>query len=194
MRIFGPSGRTHFFNGPGAYTAICSMRGGYLKECPDLPPIMALFLHVAGLGVALATLRKAVGNARSFRLLAGLWAGATILFLLAYAVAFKAHLPTRYSGTGFSLLLPVGLAATLGCLAGHRQASLRWIGQGLGWLVLLGFAQQTIGVWSGEYFRDRNATLSAEIRALPKDSIIAGFTRYADFVPAYTGRAIYVSS
>ncbi|NDR56042.1 hypothetical protein [Aliiruegeria sabulilitoris] len=194
MRIFGPSGRTQFFDGSGAYTAICSRRGGYLKECPDLPPVLALLIQMGGLTVALMILRKAVADARSFRLLPGLWAGATILFLLAYAVAFKAHLPTRYSGTGLSLLLPVGIAAVAGFLISHWRQTVRWIGLGLCWMILLGFAQQTLGVWTGDYFRDRNAELSAEIRALPKDSIIAGFTRYADFVPAYTGRAVYVSS
>ena len=194
LKIFHPGGRSEFFQSSWMETAVCSRRGGYFRTCLGLGPwgILALFALLGTL--ALWVIRR-IGKPepRVLRLLGGLLAAGTLLFLLAYAVAFKAHLPSRYARMALILLVPVALAMLC-------QLPDVW---GRGWAIRLGRMGTAAGLaailiyvlvgWRGHYIGDSHREISAAIRAMPRQSVIAGLCGYADSIPTFAARPVYVS-
>lgn len=111
-------------------------------------------------------------------------------WIVAIAVAFNLHLPSRYTQRTLSILEFLALGQMLGAwldrrLRGRRRATGTILGGGLLALFLLAsFATPTPGL--GEP-ADKAAV--DRLAALPPDSVVGGVSNQLDYVPALTGRS-----
>jgi hypothetical protein len=154
-------------------------------------PLMLTLLVLAIGGRALAMLpparTKAVHLALGALVVAGL-----ALALFAWAVLFKAHLPSRYRIVSVDLALAIGTAATVAVVAGWlaqrvwKQIPLTLIG-----LILLGLAVDRPA--ERQLRNDPAPAISDYLRAAAKDALVAGLPEYINSIPAFAARSVWVA-
>lgn len=200
---FYPGGRSVFFNEDPLFFWLMGLRSGIFPNF--LPQIM-------GVGFLLPILLKfpnrfPLVNQVSNRIatllhlpLVGLG-----LFLVAHAVLFKLHLPSRYTAytLRFALVLATAVVLTLFLDAGLRwlshQSPPRRASQGLVWGLtsLLALAVLLFPSYAPE-FPDTNYKVGEEtelydfLAQQPKDVVVASLIRKADFIPTFAQRSILV--
>ncbi len=194
LPIFQPGGRAAYFTGNTLFQVSCGSRARLLQLCGrgELWWIgYPLTLLVVVGGILLLRRRRTA----AWRLLAGLCLSGLILFAIATVIAFKAHLPARYSfhsiGLVFNVVLFLGLAACAGALARWRRSyALAPALTALGVLVAVtGYA----GYRGKDMISDGYPALSAALRTLPADTLVAGTSSYLDNVPAFAARPVYAA-
>ena len=194
LKIFNAGGRTAFFDNTLLETVICSRRGGFFDDCLNLGPWGAIAIYGLLLGFATWCLRRTKpADTRALRLLAGLLLGTAILFILSYAVAFKAHLPKRYSRTAFDLLVPIALTSLMLLPELLRLTQFTTLKRWLSWIFPTAILIYVPVEWSGHYITDRHPDLSAHVRAMPVQTTVAGLCSYTDSLPTFAARSVYVS-
>jgi hypothetical protein len=127
------------------------------------------------------------------------------LFLIAHATLFKLHLPSRYSGIGIHVGLPLASALVLALVLDRtlRKAGLkskpgqarraRW---GLALAVAVGTgvaASPLLRRTEGRYVIGRFPAVYAFFAAQPKDVRIASLSLEANNIPSFSRRSVLVS-
>lgn len=203
----GPSGRSAFFDpNPGAYW-LCGERSGLFPRewCVALD-------RVAPNGVrALVTLAFAavlcLELARAWRSSERVWlrvlVSSALVFLAAHVLAFRLHLPSRYSQPILRIFACAALASAVGFvirdLCSWARARGRWARSSA--LVALftiacaflaaPFAEAKIS-WSG-FVHGMHPALYRFLRGSPRSSVIASLDAEADNIPVFGGRTVIVS-
>lgn len=214
--IFAEGGRAAFFRDSLAAQLLCEGRGGLLPiGCLGgdgaLGAVLALLAVVATLIGGLAAHRALfdLADARTgaagrlepvYRLLAALLLAGLLLFVAAYMVAFRAHLPARYAYLSLGLVHALAVASlavillegAARLLFGGRRLWLRqWAGLATALVAaVLIFAKAADRL---NLVRDSEPEISAFLRAAPADAKVAGFSRALDNVPAFSSRSVYVA-
>jgi hypothetical protein len=200
---FYPGGRSVFFNEDPLFFWLMGIRSGIFPDF--LPPIM-------GLGILLPFLLKfphrfplvhqVSGRVSMLLHLPMVGLG---LFLVAHAVLFKLHLPSRYTAytLRFALVLATAVVLTLLLDAGlrwlSRQSPPRRASQVVVWgaTSLLALAILLFPSYAPE-FPDTNYKVGEEselyrfLAQQPKDIVVASLIRKADFIPTFAQRSILV--
>ena len=185
--------------GSGSYIPICIKVNG---EAPFLT--LGVFLSTVGLGwftyryYLLGRGESANQYAQStLKIALSAVISGSILFTLAHLFAFRFYLPDRYTGPTIGIIFWLSIA--MACCAALIQLSsiLRALNPTFGriaTIILLAVflytfvTREKIGLES-----DREPELSAFLRQLPSSTVVAGFERYADSIPAFGLRSTYTS-
>jgi hypothetical protein len=190
--IFQEGGRTEYFEGESAAERIaCGHRAGLFAACIPGPlwPLTAL-VYAAVIGGTLAFLARR--NKGDWRLLAWLCAGGLGLFALASVFAFEFHLPSRYARWSIqfvavfclAILMSLGLMRLLALLRAPR------------FVAPVVFAALVAVAAPGELTRlheveiDTAPGVSAALREMTEDTVVAGVVRQIDNIPAFAGRSV----
>lgn len=118
-------------------------------------------------------------------------AAAAIWYIVAILLAFRLHLPSRYSQRLLELLEWIAIGQWLGLWIDRRLRAKpaawgsRIAATLLGIAIILSFLSPVPGMK-----RPSDYALMRHIAALPKGSMIAGVSEDLNFVPALTGRAV----
>lgn len=191
-----PDGRSSIVNEDGSVAWLCSQRMAFAPEmvpcwATDAAAPLNLLLLVPLVLLFVRAVRRPPPPGRGpgelvygWALIAGLawWA-------VAFAFAFKLHLPARYPQRVLSILEWLAIGQLLGAWldarlrTGFRSGGARFGAALLGLLLLVSFLTPTPGLRRPE---DPGAIRA--IAALPPGTIVAGVTEELDFVPALTGR------
>lgn len=192
VQIFQEGGRTAYFEGDSAFERIsCGNRAGLLAAC--LPGAFWWLAYPINAAVIVGTLillaRRGMGD---WRILAGLCAGGLVLFALASAMAFEFHLPSRYARWSvqfvavfcFGVLLSLALARLLALMKAPRMLA----PVVLGGLVAVAAPGELTRLYGVEI--DTAPGVSAALRAMPADTLVAGVARQIDNIPAFSARSV----
>ncbi|MHC0055650.1 hypothetical protein [Actibacterium sp. D379-3] len=197
MPIFGPGGRTMFFSGDDLAVILCNRRGGLLPFCIKDAGAITLALTVAGLVVGWLALRRLAPQSdatasRGRQALVALVAVGIVLALLAWTVAFKAHLPSRYRIVSLDIVWNMGAGAIVAVLATLATRYLgRWLPAVPPALILL---TGTVDRPSErQLILDETPAISAFLRSTPKDTLTAGLPESGASIPAFATRSIWVT-
>ncbi|WP_127598605.1 hypothetical protein [Nitratireductor alexandrii] len=209
--IFSPGGRLAFFEADGALGLWCN-RNGYATFCfrTLAPPWRGL---VAGLLLALFFgLAWAIANGRAARpmrrlglpepppRLAGValavLAAGLILHSLALLLLFRLHEPSRYGHnavkTAFVLVvLPFAAAAVIG--GARRLQRHGWSKAARALVFTPGLIVAVAMVATSAMFFSKAPAIHAYLRQTPKDTLVGGFSRELDLVPAFSSRGVYAA-
>lgn len=211
---FYGGGRVDMFKPNGQVPILCAGRTGFLPRewgCMAALPVMPLAQIALVIALPLALAWRAQYARRSrlnpqVQVLVHVLLVAITLYVLAYLLMFELHLPGRYSKMPLRGTTPIALAFGIAVL-GRRLAAHRWPGlwsprTGRVLAILLagvsvigpfgvtlvpGLAPRTL------YEHSPYPALYARLRALPKDSLVAGFSRPIDFVPMFAQRPVLVA-
>jgi hypothetical protein len=211
---FYAGGRVALFEADGEVPILCTGRTGFLPRewgCMAASPAMPLvqIALVMALPLVLAWRAQYAQRSRltpSVQVLAHVTLVAIALYTLAYLLMFELHLPGRYSKMPLRGTTPIALAFGIAVLS-RRLAAHHWPGLWsprtgrvlallvagvsvigpLGVTLVPGLAPRTL------YEHSPHPALYAHLRGLPKDSVVAGFTRPIDFVPMFARRAVLVA-
>lgn len=185
-----PDGRSRIVQHDGSIGWLCSSRMGFVP--PVAPCDAALLTPGAVLNVLLLVPMLVMGwrglragDARRFYALA--FVAAAAWYAVAAAVAFRLHLPSRYSTRvlGVTELLAIGQ-----WLGARADVALRK-GRARGSVVLLGGGLLASFITPSPHIRHpRDPGALARIAALPKNVRIAGVSDTLTFVPAVAGRSV----
>lgn len=211
---FMHDGRTSFFNDSLWDQIFCrsSIRSSFSPICIWTADGEATNLTIAtvvltiALGwmcyrrILLGTINQSKDLARKTARLALSWfIAGSILFAAAYIVAFHLYLPDRYARLSIGLLFWFSIALLictiilgLARIAGHFIRPIRKplpvIILALSWfLFVTNVGNQLI------LETDPEPNISSSLRETPKDSVVAGFDRYLDSVPAYGMRSSFIA-
>ncbi|MFW5641751.1 MAG: hypothetical protein ACOCY0_03190 [Roseicyclus sp.] len=190
--IFQDGARTAYFEGGSDLWRIsCGNRAGLFAAC--IPgPLWGLTHAVYG-AVILGTLVWLARAGRGdWRLLAGLCLGGLILFAAATALAFELHLPSRYARWSVQFVAVFGVAIALSLALARLLALLRaprlLAPVILGALVAAAAPGELTRLYGIEV--DTAPGVSAALRAMPADTVVAGVAGHIDTIPAFTGRSV----
>jgi hypothetical protein len=204
MAEFGPNGRNAFFD-PNPYQFfVVSYRSGFDLRVTDAllggVPIMyelaalALLLPVAGVfgGRAVWTRCAPIVSLATRVVLASM-----TLYVAAHLLLFKLYLPARFVAwtvpLAFALLAGLGLAIVLERLARLMVPTKPLVAAGaVSVLAAIGLAAYP-AKYDGNFVIDDIPNVTAYLRTLPADTLIAGVPTDTDSVPALTGRPVLVN-
>jgi len=204
MPEFGPNGRNAIFTtDPYAYW-LTSYRSGFdLRILDRLLPNVPLMYLLAGLALLLPVvmvvggkpMRARVGPAGAIVL--RILAASMVLFFAAHLLLFRLYLPSRFVAwtvpLAFSIAAGVALAVIVESIARRLNASRTGIKANLlTLLAAIGLALYP-AAFDGNFVHDNIPTITAYLRTLPPDTLIAGVPLDADSVPALTGRPVLVN-
>lgn len=183
LPVFQPGGRTAYFAADWGRFWLSGSRTG-LQPALD-PPLLAL-------GLLLPWVARVVpGKVQRLGLLGRLTAVSLALFLAAHALAFRLHLPSRYTQHSLRAVLAIAAAVTLGLLLERFP---RWrVGGVLGILLLVLLYPLTLGnyprtnVMVGEH-----PPLYAFLQEQPKPLRVASLAREGNNIPTFARRSLYV--
>jgi hypothetical protein len=193
-----PQGRSTIVGLSGDVDYLCSARMGMLPEIVPcwstrLAVIPNALLMVPMLLLAWRALRRSSfrpGEEPGDFLHVWVLAAAIAWWLVAIAVAFNLHLPSRYTQRSISILEFLAIGQMLGAamhrrLDGRRRTTATAVLTGVVSLFLLAsFVTPTPGLSQPS---DRLAV--ERIAAMPADTVIGGVSDQLDYLPALTGRA-----
>ena len=210
---FGVGGRTEFFAASPTRFYLCHTRSGLGVACGAtvIDAIVSLVAVLAVLGFGLWLTGSKRGNSLFIRfgipppdsqfatVMGALAISGVVLFALAHAFAFSLHLPARYAVAlrlAYAFVIAICIAAGIFAIArriivvdraGFATASV--IG-----LLLLAFIVLAAEKAKTQRFRSTDAQAIHEfLRTTPKDTVVAGFPREIDSVPAFGERSVYGS-
>jgi hypothetical protein len=211
---FGPGGRTAYFAPTFSRFYVCNRRAGLLGACPkdSIGPIKLLIvlLAVAG-GIWIVGSGQAAPLFMRFGLpppdrqlaavMGALAVAGLLLFTIAHAFAFKLHLPARYAtlslGLGYALVIAIVTGATILAVlrrtifldvAGRRTTA---VVVGVSLIASFGFSVELARRVS--FVRTDAPKIYAWLRTTHEDTVVAGFTRSVDSVPAFGRRSVFGS-
>lgn len=190
--LMTPGARSTIVNPAGQIDYLCSMRTGFLPEmvrCGHVPFAWAanLLLMLPLLWLGWRGLRSG-GRERIYALaiVAGL-----LWFIIAWLVAFRLHLPSRYSQRVLSLLEWLALGQLIGgwlVRGPHRSAS----------RIALGFTALCLAVAFvtplAKLQTPSDRRVIEQARAMPANTRIGGVSDDLTFLPALAGRAVTAST
>jgi hypothetical protein len=196
---FLPGGRTRFFHENLWEYWLYGKRSGVLPQLEMAP------LVLAGLTLPLLLrwrdrfpLSRQVNQ--QMRLLACSLVASIGMFLLAHALLFKLHLPSRYTMHSLVMVLPIAAGMALVILSERVNA---WLGQrstsrrSLIIPALLVIALVVYPFFTGfpytKYKRGEAVALYQFLVAQPQDSLIASLADEADNLPSFAQRSVLVS-
>ncbi|MGK7908844.1 MAG: hypothetical protein AB4040_16670 [Synechococcus sp.] len=196
-----PGGRSEFFNSNPLAFWFWGQRSGVFAEGDTIPWIAVVGFAYPFLNQwRWAKVHRPPGCDRLQELLACLLQSSLALFFLAHAVAFKLHLPVRY--TKYSFRISVVLAAAvviwvaIQALLVRYSALLRTYGR-LSAILLLGlfvfqpFAKDTFphsAFKTGDY-----PDLYQFVSSLPNNTMLATISKEADNIPSFTHRSVLIA-
>lgn len=211
---FMHDGRTRFFDESLWDQVLCrsNSRSAFLPICiwtvdgkaSNLSA--AVVVAVIALGwlcyrrILLGTEDQIKGFARKTARLALSWLIAgSILFIAAYILAFHLYLPERYARLSIGLIfwfsiamlvctIILGLARIVGYFMRPLQKPLPLIILAVFWALFVMESRDELGLES-----DYEPEISSYLRTSPKDTIVAGFDRYLDSVPAFGMRSSFIA-
>lgn len=211
---FMHDGRTRFFDESQWDQVLCrsNSRSAFLPICiwtadgkaPNLS--IAVVITVIALGwicyqrILVGAMDRTKGLSRKTARLALSWIIAgSILFIAAYILAFHLYLPERYARLSVGLLFWFSIAVLtctvilgLAGIAGHFirpiQKPLPFIMLAVFWALFVMETRNELGLES-----DYEPEISFYLRASPKDTVVAGFDRYLDSVPAFGMRSSFIA-
>lgn len=185
-----PEGRSSIVGSSGRIGWICSARMGFVPEVVPCgwgitgAPILDILLLGPLAVLAFGAVRgwPDMETARRNRFYLQTLIACGICFAVAALLAFRFHMPSRYSQR---ILGPLEWLAIGQMLAGWLETHGRAAQIGVGALLLALFAVPTPGL-----VRPADPKLFEAIRRLPADARIGGVSEELGAVPALTGRAI----
>jgi hypothetical protein len=191
-----PEGRSTIVGLDGGIDYLCSARMGFLPEIVPcwstrLAVLPNLLLMLPMLWLAFAAVRRTryQPDQEPGDLLHA-WALAAALgwFVVAVAVAFQLHLPSRYPQRTLSVLEFLAIGQLLGALLERwrqekRRRGLAVAGGATGLFLAASFVTPLPG-----FSRPSDTEAIRLIAALPPDAVIGGVSDQLDFIPALTGR------
>ena len=198
---FLPEGRSAFFEEGWATFWLFGGRSGVFPEVLLTPVtlVTGLFLPVLVYSTRfpLKRLQPAIW------LLLQLMIVSVDMFLVAHAFLFKLHLPNRYTGSSFRIILALaaGIAITLiidallrfGQNVNQPRRSLALFLAGAIAVVTIFYPSSLENFPKTNYRTGNFPGLYAFFRAQPKDIVIASLVEEADNIPAFAQRSVLVS-
>jgi hypothetical protein len=194
---FAPAGRARFFFDDFGRYWLTGGRSGL--QIPLDPPLL-------GLGLLLPVLLRfparwpLLRQSQNLDLLGQLTTVALAMFLIAHALLFKLHLPSRYTQHSLRIVLAMAAAIVLTVLLDAAWRSLvvpRWTAIGLTVLtgcVLIAYPL-TLGNFPKTTFVQGSATPIYEFLARqPPDTLTASLSEEANFLPIFAQRSTLVGS
>ena len=195
LPIFQEGGRTSYFVGDSPVERMtCGNRAGLFDSCgPDRLWWLAYPVHVLVLvcgSIVLTRQRKG-----DWRLFAGLCLGGLALFGTATAIAFDAHLPARYAKWSVQF---VALFLAVVLVVSGLQRLVTWVNAPR-YLVplacgILFLANDPDKVRTFNHVvHDEIPRISAALRHMPVETLIAGVSQHVDNMPAFAERSVWAS-
>lgn len=187
------TGRTTIVDPNGGIGWICSSRMGYFPaiiSCGgDVPAAYLLDIPLAIPMVVLGfrALRKPAGDPHRLYLIA--FAATLLWYAIAIIVAFKLHLPSRYSQRVLEVMEGLAIGQMLGMWLDARVDGEK---RGVRIAYVATFVVLTLSFLSPiiDVRRPADRELIAHIRTLPSDARIGGVSDELEFIPALTGRSV----
>ncbi len=167
---------------------------------------LAAYLAVIAMGLIcyrwllVGTGKRANAHAgRAAKVVLSSFIAGTVLFVAAYAAAFRLYLPDRYAFYATGLLFQfcaaflvyailIGLARLAGRILPPIRAALPVVVLEASWIGFVAFGSHGFGL-----VRDREPEISAYLRSSPQTSVVAGFDGYLDSVPAHGLRSSFTA-
>lgn len=189
-------GRSRIVLQSGEIGWLCSGRIGFLPAVATCkrPFDLATFANLALMLPALALLVRAVrqgraADRREILLYGGVWVVAAVWFAVAALVAFKLHLPSRYSQRALRVVEMIGIAQAFAVwvqpwLARYAPRSLRLGGVAMAAFALVAFA------WPKTFERPKDRAAMESLAATAPDAKIGGVSDELAFVPSLLGRSV----
>lgn len=197
LPIFGTEGRTRFFEEDAVNMVLSAKRRAGILPIRIFGASwfsLAVVIAVLAGGAWVAWRRKL--SREMIALMAALCAIGVIAIALAYLVAFKAHLPARYRMMTLDVAFFLAGALLVAELVKWLSARLSWPeqrGLRLSAFAALLIAAPLCTLAFNDMLRDKTPNLSAALRDLPPDTVVAGLSGYLDNVPSFTGRQGFAS-
>lgn len=210
LPIFSEDGRTSFFRDSFINQILCKGRGGLLPTCVKgqgvWPALGSLALSVGGLAIGFFSFhylsQSGIAKQRlvTMQLLAAMLLAGLFLFTFSYLIAFRAHLPSRYSeysiGLVFEFSKIFAFMALAKIVSSYHPAWDRTFSRNPGrvlifiaaWLLITNTA-----INKGGQKKDGEPAISQFLRQTPIETTIAGLVKYVDKVPAFSNRSVYVA-
>jgi hypothetical protein len=196
--MMDPLGRSSIVDAAGRIGWACSPRMGFVPSlfpCDGSVPLAMVWNLLLLTPLLVLAGRHVLGHGRrEQRLYVVALAATAIWFTIAAALAFRLHLPSRYSQRVLGVLEWLAIGQVIGNwlesrLAARRasmasSAAARFIAV----LLAVSFAIPVPGTK-----RPADYALIDRIAALPVGSRIGGVSEQLDFIPALTGRAVLAS-
>ena len=215
MPNFGPGGRTQFFVPSVTRFYLCNRRSGLLGSCGngrgvDAFQNLVVTLAIVGVGLWLTGSRRASSlfirfglpppDRRLAAVMGALAIAGLVLFALAHAFAFALFLPARYASLtlrlDYALVIAICVAASILAVA-RRIISIDRTGfatASVVGLLLVAFFLFSLQKAKRLDFETTHAQAIYEwLRATPTDTLVAGFAREMDSVPAFGQRSVFGS-
>jgi hypothetical protein len=203
MPEFGPNGRNAIFTtDPYAYW-ISSYRSGFDLRVIDRLTKVPLFYLLAGLALLWPVVMMVGGKSTRARLgpsgivAVHILAASMVLFFAAHLLLFRLYLPSRFVAwtvpLAFSIVAGAAVAVIVERIARRLTASKAAFETNVLTLVVaIGLALYS-AAFDGNFVRDDIPNITAYLRTLPPDTLIAGVPLDTDSVPALTGRPVLVN-
>jgi hypothetical protein len=190
----GPSGRSRIVTMDGRIGWLCSNRMGFV---PAVVPCEQALVTPGALANLLLLVPMLVMGWRGVRagdvrqVYAWAFAAAALWYAIAALVAFRLHLPSRYSGRVLAVTELLAIGQWLGLRA---DAALRE-GRGRRGVALLGVVLAASFLTPQPHVHHpRDTTALTAIARLPRDVRIAGVSDTLTYVPALTGRVVLATT
>lgn len=199
---FLSGGRASFFRSDPIKFWLTGSRSGLWPRSLFTPLTLLLGVSLPGL-LYLRRRSPILQRVRSLVLLPQLLLAGGVLFLLAHALLFKLHLPSRYSGYTFLLALVLATGIVMTVLIDHLLRSLvsrRWgtiVGLGSTTLLAIALVGYPLTVRSFPitgYITGPAPALYQFFAQQPKDTMIASLAAEANNLPSLSQRSIWVGS
>lgn len=205
MPELGPTGRSYFFY-PDPYRFwFVRERSGLDLRAQDRQlfriPVLYELAILAGLLPLLLIFRGRLAAVRRLSGPIGLLPTLVVvsfgLFFLAHALLFRLYIPNRYVKWSLPLALVVAaglaLAILFDTLAGRVPARFRtFAAEGPALLFALWIVLNPTS-FESHWVRDPHPFVSAYLRTLPKETLVAAIPLQADYVPLFTQRKVLAS-
>lgn len=201
MPEFLPGGRTRFFHSNFWEYWFYGKRSGIMPQL-DMPPFALVGLGLPVILAFPARFPLAQQVASSITLLGQTVVASLGMFLIAHALLFKLHLPSRY--TMHSLPIVLALAAGIALVLG-LDALLRWAEQislarrriALSGLAALAAVLVLYPAFTGfpytKYKQGKAVLLYEFLAQQPQDTLVASIAAEADNIPTFARRSVLVS-
>lgn len=210
LSIFSEDGRTSFFRDSFINQILCKGRGGVLPICIKgqgiWPALGSLALSVGGLAIGFFSFhylsQSGIAKQRlvTMQLLVAMLLAGLILFILSYLVAFRAHLPSRYSqysiGLVFEFSKIFAFMALVKMISRYHPAWGRTFLRNPGRVLIFITASlvvTSVAITKGGQEKDGEPAISQFLRQTPIETTVAGLVKYVDKVPAFSNRSVYVA-
>ena len=126
-----------------------------------------------------------------------------VMFLIAHATLFELHLPGRYTGHTFRIIIAIAAGIVLTTILQSLQQTLAssYFRKKVSNLILMGVLTTAIIAYpsfvdsfpSTKYKEGQAESLYRFLQEQPKDTLVASLTGEADNIPTFTQRSIFVS-